>query len=747
MIDNRGSSGMGLIKHGYRVYPADSYLRIYFYLTTLPATGQSFSLAELIALSGDDDQGYYRSGGGVEVHYVNSSHCKLGVAAYTSAGWQTPIFSSTPELVTANSWHCIEIRVYVGGTQLWLDGEKETFNPSASSYGNGLNTVNMGCFRKAGGYAPNKLYIDEFVVSSEYIGEATADFPDLGLDLYNRPALYDFNDKASSLSVAGTVTLYSSINYAGSSISLSDTIVDLTDYGWNDIASSLIVQGTVTLNEHIDCGGKSVTFTSKTIPYDNLGTEWNINSNLVKNQGGWDCRSHNWVIDDHGYRGCDEYPSIPLRMMDWVSDGRAHGYSYDNLDEWWRVSDIVQGFDTPLLGANNLGLYPKSGFPIMNWFGCISSLKVIGNVTVFDLPNMEGNNRTYTEDDTDLSGEGWDNRPWSMVVYGKVTFYENINYGGASITFDCNASYQPSPLSVGNQGSITLEGIVSNPSNNIPFAILPNGAFTGAKFDVWAVGGGKALMMELYINRGGANLWWPDLEQRCWIRQDSESSMNILMALDAFPEYASRTAYSNGYVKWNVDILGIINFAKNHWPELDVNALQIPKIGFAVEAASNPPLLTPVTMNYDCNRLRLCHSSPASPYWVQGINSYSADNYGVVIKPNNIVGAAPDNQESILAGVSTGDTAKIIGIMNSPQAHGDVYVRCHSIISSNLYVFVSNNLQPGSWTQLCTVSVSQMSPTWIYCGSTANNFKYLSIGCYNGGNDFMLVVDAVRVVS
>ncbi len=67
----------------------------------------------------------------------------------------------------------------------------------------------------------------------------------------------------SSLKVHGTVTLYDEPNYQlGNQISFTDArIVKLSDYGWDDRAQSLIVDGTVTIWEDNDFGGSHMLFT------------------------------------------------------------------------------------------------------------------------------------------------------------------------------------------------------------------------------------------------------------------------------------------------------------------------------------------------------------------------------------------------------------------------------------------------------------------------------------------------------
>ena len=389
LIDNHGDSGMGLIKYIQGNDPATLNLRAYFYISTLPSINQSACISWITGTYNLENGSSINYGVAAMLAYSDDNHAVIGV----SQPWndsESPSFSATPTLISANSWYCVEIGINSTGGYLWINGALEAINLAYASQGQ-LNegSVFVGNAYRTGGYLPNSLYIDEVAYSDPYIGLSPAEFPNLG-DL-----LYDFDDQASSLSVAGTVNLYSLPNYGGYQISFTNTIVDLTDYpiwwilSWNDYVSSLEVQGTVTLFQDVDCQGKTITLTNKAIPYDNLGNEWNNNSNLVKSQGAWDCRSHNWL--SNGLTECFNDPPTSSYMMNWASDGLASGYSSDNIgDFWWHTVDLAQGFDVSTQGVKDLEPYTRND--LYSWSICICSLKVAGSVTIFDSPNYKGQN-------------------------------------------------------------------------------------------------------------------------------------------------------------------------------------------------------------------------------------------------------------------------------------------------------------------------------------------------------------------
>lgn len=154
---------------------------------------------------------------------------------------------------------------------------------------------------------------------------------------------YGFNDTASSLKVNGTVILYGDVDYGNGTITFADTsIPDLRACGWNDRASSLKVDGTVTLYEDINYGGRRINFTSDAIPYDDLGTEWNLNPSLIKSEGKWDSRVYDW-----GLSGTHIVPSDSSNYINWTSDGLVEGHS-DNTPSFFnfKAEDFEQGFES-----------------------------------------------------------------------------------------------------------------------------------------------------------------------------------------------------------------------------------------------------------------------------------------------------------------------------------------------------------------------------------------------------------------
>jgi hypothetical protein len=179
---------------------------------------------------------------------------------------------------------------------------------------------------------------------------------------------YDFNDKASSLGVTGTVTLYGDVNYGNGSITFTDqNVADLTAQGWNDRASSLVVDGTVTLYQHVNYDGKKVTFTSNSLPYENIGTEWNENPNLTKNEGAWDCRTWHWDTSRlEIYHGDSE------NYVKWESDGLVQSRAKDGLNDPYKVSNFDQGYERYENEIYNLSDW--------GWDNKASSLRVEGSI-------------------------------------------------------------------------------------------------------------------------------------------------------------------------------------------------------------------------------------------------------------------------------------------------------------------------------------------------------------------------------
>jgi hypothetical protein len=615
LTNNQGDSG--LIKYVYGDDPAAVNLRAYFFISTLPSINQSASLAWITGMYDMGNGSSISYGVAAVLAYSDENHSKIGLSQPWNS-FESPVFNESPTLISADSWFCLEIGINSTGGYLWINSALDVMNTAYSSQG----LLNEGAFfvgtaYRTGGYLSDSTFIDEVAYSDPYIGEAFAEFSNLGI------SLYDFGGITSSFSVVGTVHLYSSLYYQSYEITFTDTTVDLTDYwmiwlisSWNDHVFSLEVQGTVTLFEHTGCQGKSITLTNKAIPTvtdDNLGTMWNTNPELIKSQGGWDCKSHDWVAPLEWLpwtmisSDCIEDPPSSSNKMNWASDGCATGHSSDDLSQWWKCCDLAQGYERNAQGPKDLSLYPTN-WP-SNWNDVTCSLKVTGSVTLYDAANWQGQlGNPYSSDVPNLGG--YCNRVSSLSVSGRVTLYDQPNYQGHSIIFDCSCSNPLEPLPVSSQSSINLEAVVSDANDNLQSQTL-SGSWTGAKFDVWVVenkDSGPQFMLELYFIRGGGNLHW---EFRGGDLNTGFTTVNhgggMLMAVDAFPEYASRTVYSNEYVKWTLDIKGIVQYACSHNANMHFGSLKIAKIAFTLESASNGYTPFP-SISCDCHRLRLCYA-------------------------------------------------------------------------------------------------------------------------------------------
>ena len=144
------------------------------------------------------------------------------------------------------------------------------------------------------------------------------------------------------------------------------------------------------------------------------------------------------------------------------------------------------------------------------------------------------------------------------------------------------------------------------------------------------------------------------------------------MAIDAFPQYASRTIYACGYVKWNIDIKGIIQHACNYWPNLNMNILRIPKIGFTMEAGCIGPSCN---VGCDCHRLRLCYGGLSVGCSSSQLYSVaSAASSGFISRYNNLglgnsvatVSLTQDSDASLFYGVLNGQFD--VGLVDRPPS-------------------------------------------------------------------------------
>jgi hypothetical protein len=412
--------------------------------------------------------------------------------------------------------------------------------------------------------------------------------------------MHDFNDRASSLTVQGTVILYDAINYGGSSITFTNTSVpDLGAYGWNDIVSSLKVDGSVTLydtaNYSATTGNRVITFTSSPDPNEDLGTLWSQNPSLVLSQGKWDYRVWQWDTTTLYLEGPDAN-----NYVNWSSDGLVSSRAEDAYGAHWVAVNFDQGYHRDQEWDPNLG--------DIGWNNKISSLRVQGTATLYDGTNYSGSYKDFTGPRTDKSGwvpdlgtYGWNDIASSIHTHPQTTvsFFESTNYGGAILTRVCPA-YQPPLLSVSSTNSITLEGVDYNWYNDVVAAP----SWTGAKFDVWAVenrGAGKKLMLELYFIRTGANLAWnPE-------RTTSSGDVyNLLMAIDVFPQYAQRIIHPGDIARWKIDVRALVQRGANYHG-LDFNNLKIAQISYTLESGSNILFDTPA-IGCKLQKLRLAYT-------------------------------------------------------------------------------------------------------------------------------------------
>lgn len=437
---------------------------------------------------------------------------------------------------------------------------------------------------------------------------------------FNNLDKYDFGVIASSLKVSGTVTVYDNYNCQGNSISFSNQWVHaLGDYGrgwwpgnWGDAIRSLKIDGSVTLYADNDYVGKAITFTSSSIPYDNLGTEWNQNPLLVQSQGKWDARVWDWK----GPYPVVNWPPSTLHRIDpdasnyvyWTQNGLVTAKSTSNDAYYYKAEEFAQGFERSVYSVSSLVNYPLVTNNGLNWNDRVCSLKVDGTVILYWDSDYHGSSIVFTNTWVPDLGS-WDRQVTSLNVSGMVTLYDSTNYGGNKLVFDCKPSYQP-PLtpSIGSMQSLTLEGIVDSWSTNLGQSLT---SWTGAKFDVWAVenkGTGKKLMLELYFLRTGLNLQWYTQSGGSYVdyyraTDPNSDTRNYLVSIDAFYQYVNRVAYSGDIQKWSINVITFINNACSHWPELNKNNLYISKICFTLEAGG----LTGPTVQCNLERLRIAY--------------------------------------------------------------------------------------------------------------------------------------------
>jgi hypothetical protein len=431
---------------------------------------------------------------------------------------------------------------------------------------------------------------------------------------FNNLSYYGLDNLFSSLNVSGTVILCDDydLNESADFNNYSNTAVALGN--WSKIVKSLEVNGTVILYENPDFTGREATFTSNTLQYDNIGTEWNNNANLTMSNDSWDPRMWYWGVDFLETYHRDEH-----NYVNWSSDGLVESSIQDEPGDLWKAANFDQGYERYESEIYNLSDYPSGLF--VSWNHQAMSVVVEGSVTLYDGIGYTGSNITLVNDTSDLAK--WNNRASSLKLgnSSRVTLYSSTNYRGASISF-VNPSYQPADLKVTDMTTITLEGVVQDRNTTTPGVGLAG--WTGAKFDVFAVENrsshsSKTLMLEMYFLRTGSNLAWPAWcfvpgcfgdERQCFRGPPFQSGYNYLVALDAFPGIANRTIYPGDREKWTIDVKAFIEGACNHFSDLDISQLHIVKMCFTLEAAHG--LLSANSVSCSLDRLRLAYTMPSS---------------------------------------------------------------------------------------------------------------------------------------
>jgi hypothetical protein len=350
------------------------------------------------------------------------------------------------------------------------------------------------------------------------------------------------------------------------------------------------------------------------VPYDDIGTEWAKNPNLVMSDDSWDSRVWQWSASSLELQHSDAN-----NYVKWDHDGQVESRAQDKAGDGYRASNFDQGYERyedEIFDLNEYG-----------WSNKTCSLRVEGSVTVFDGVGYTGNSRVFTSDAPDLGLYGWGSKISSLILSrgSAVTVYSQIGYNGDSRTF-VSPSYQPPDLKIADKSSITLEGVISNWYTDNRTAP----GWTGAKFDVFAVEDryndtSETLMLEMYFLRDGANLAWTcyNLLSGCSGNEREgfrgppfQYAYNYLVALNAFPGIANRTIYPGNIAKWTIDVKALIQRACDHdWGvspskyHLDIGSLNIVKVCFTIESAN---LGRPAAAGCTLNRLRLAYTNAST---------------------------------------------------------------------------------------------------------------------------------------
>lgn len=444
---------------------------------------------------------------------------------------------------------------------------------------------------------------------------------------------------------------------------------------------------------------------SNAVPYDNIGTEWTRNPNLILSDGSWDSRVWQWSSSSlELYHGDDN------NYVNWIEDGKVDSQAQDWAGGPYIASNFDQGYE-----KYENEIYDLSTWG--NWNDRSCSLRVEGSVTIFDGIGYTGNSLTLTSDVQDLDLYNWNSKASSLklTLGSRVTLYSIPDYSGDSITFVA-PSYQPPDLKIADKNSITLEGVV----NNWYTDTWTGPGWTGVKFDVFAVedrysNTGKTLMLEMYLLRDGANLAWSayNFIQGCSGNEREgfrgppfQSAYNYLVALDAFSGIANMTVYPGNVAKWTIDVKALMQRACDHdWGvapsnyHLDIEKLNIVKVSFTVESAY---FGSPVRTGCTLNRLRLAYTDAhASTAIVRGMDNRIY--FGTV-------DSSPNSWVQVPSGLTCDSPAGIF-------AGNELHIVVRSIDNATIwhsYINTDTGFFSG-WTQLSGITPS--APTFATNGT------------------------------
>jgi hypothetical protein len=460
---------------------------------------------------------------------------------------------------------------------------------------------------------------------------------------YSNLGTFDFNDLASSLKVRGTAYIYENIDYGGTSKYFSTIDVpSLNAYGWNDKMSSLTVDGSITLYEHDNYGGRTVTFVSTPDSNENLGNYWSTNPSLVKTQGKWDSRIWGWDTSYLELLGSDTD-----NYVNWISDGLVSSQCKDSQSRpRWGVCNFDQGYSLDQRWIPDLRASSQQDSGIIGDY--VRSLKLQGTVTLYENVNYGGASITigpyYGTQGwiPDLAVYGW-NRPTrslhlydgsTLTVYSLTNYIHAPSHGFGMLTF-ATPAYQPPLLRIGDVASMTLEGSVKDwYTDGLGYGSC---SWTGAKFDIWAVENpsrplnGRKLMLELYFVRMGMNLWWGNAI--------AKPGLNKMVAIDCYPESVQRTVHPGNVQRWKIDALRFLTDCAGDYG-IDIWSWYLAQISFDVESGSSLPFCETPVCGCSLTKFRMCYTNPTGGGGCPYAYSWNGQQY---VEDNNIMPASEMN--------------------------------------------------------------------------------------------------------